>query len=102
MPTESYTRTQKAQPVNTTTLPAGVLLHPVAVAQGEPARGPIVKALEALLDRFLDGKLDGSNAGQMVRRLVHSQLAARVVALTPTPADDVVLALLKEVIPQPG
>lgn len=88
--------------MNTATLPAGTLLYPVPAAQGEPARGPIVKALETLLERFLDGKLDGSNAGQMVRRLVHSDLAARVVALTPTPADDVALALLKEVIPKPA
>lgn len=87
--------------MNNAPVPAGTLLYPVPAAQGEPARGPIVKALETLFDRFLDGKLAPSNAGQMVRRLVHSDLAARTVALTPTPADDVVLALLKEVIPKP-
>lgn len=88
--------------MNTDPKYVGGILSVAPIAQDPPARGPVVKALEALLARFLDGKLDGASAGQMVRRLVHSQLAANVVALTPTPADDVILALLKEVIPKPA
>lgn len=103
MPPESYTTNTKAQPMNTDPkYVSGTLTVAPFTAQGESARGPILKALEALFDRFLDGKLNAGNANQMVRRLVHSQLAASVVALTPTPADDVILALLKEVIPQPA
>jgi hypothetical protein len=81
---------------------SGTLTVAPLLAQAEPARGPVLKALEALFDRFLNGKLNAGNASQMVRRLVHSQLAASVVALTPTPADDVILAFLKEVIPKPA
>jgi hypothetical protein len=73
----------------------------VNVATAAPARGPILSALDKLFDRLLDGKLNASNASQAVRRLIHSELASRVVDMTPTPADDVILALLREVIPEP-
>lgn len=77
-------------------------MNPIPNAGEAPARGPIVKALDTLLDRILTGKLNGPTAGQAVRRLVHSDFVGGIVRATPTPADDVVLELLRELVPKPA
>lgn len=86
--------------MNTTTLPVGSLLYP-QVVEVPASRGPVFKALDAILDRVLSGKVTSSNASQAIRRLIHSDFVYAAVKLSPTPTDDVILELLRALVPPP-
>lgn len=51
---------------------------------------------------FLERLSKRANGKQLVARFVHSPLAEMLVAATPTPVDDAILALLKQAIPKPA
>lgn len=58
-------------------------------------------ALYRYHDMIVSGKVKASQLGQAARRFVHSEFVAALVKLSPTPADDVILELLRSLVPPP-
>lgn len=61
----------------------------------------LLSRLLELLSLFRGGQLPGEQ-GVFFRQLVHSPAVELAIKATPTPFDDVVLQILKVLVPPPG
>lgn len=82
--------------MNPVVLPTSVTTTSVLPAVGTP----IMDAIEKVAKLLSTGRISQGEASAFIQRLVWGPMVELIVKLTPTPLDDIALALVRALVPK--